>query len=190
MISPARNSFQDEDCILEPVEDFSVFDGFSCGDDDLDDFIANDARPHQEKLLAVTYSFRLKQGDKVSEPVAYVSLLNDSVRHLTTSRKKKKFPRDKRYKEFPAVKIGRLAVKKPYLQHGIGKHLVTILKELFVTSNRTGCRFMTVDAYRNAIGFYEKNDFDFVLPKEKESDLKTVSMYFDLMRFKAFREAQ
>ncbi|MBI9078238.1 MAG: GNAT family N-acetyltransferase [Pseudodesulfovibrio sp.] len=183
MISPARTDFQDDNCILEPVEDFNVFDGFCCGDDDLDDFIVNDALPHKEKLLAVTYAFHLKRDGEISVPVAYVSLLNDSIRHLTTSRKKKKFPQAKRYNEFPAVKIGRLAVMEGLAKTGIGTNLVTVLKHIFTTANRTGCRFMTVDAYRNAIEFYEKNDFNFVQPKDKDGDSETVSMFFDLMRF-------
>lgn len=29
----------------------------------------------------------------------------------------------------------------------------------FIIDNKTGCRFITVDAYRNAIPFYEKNGF-------------------------------
>ncbi len=106
----ARNRIETEDYVLEPVEDFSIFAGFCCGDDDLDDFIKNDAKPHQEQLLANTYAFRLKDGEQTSEPVAFVSIANDRVNNLPTSRKKKKFPQRKRYKDFPAVKLGRLGV--------------------------------------------------------------------------------
>jgi hypothetical protein len=43
---------------------------------------------------------------------------------------------------------------------------------------QTGCRFLTVDAYQNAVDFYIRNKFDF-LTTEDESD-KTRLMYFDL----------
>ncbi|MGE4504252.1 MAG: GNAT family N-acetyltransferase [Desulfovibrionaceae bacterium] len=155
----------------------------------MDDFIINDAHPHQEKLLAVTYAMRLKRDGEISPPVAYVSLLNDSIRHLNNSRKKRKFPITKRYSEFPAVKIGRLAVRKNLAQQGIGTYLLNVLKLIFTTANRTGCRFMTVDAYRDAIEFYRKNDFHLVQPKELEEKTSTVSMYFDLMRYVEARKS-
>jgi len=184
VISPARTKFEDDDCVLEPVEDFSIFDGFSCGDDDLDDFIKNDAQPHQEKLLTVTYAYRLKKDGQVSVPIAFVSLSNDAIRSFTTSRKKKKFPPQKRYNEFPAVKICRLGTHAALQGKGVGTHLVTVLKQIFISANRTGCRFMTVDAYKSALSFYERNDFNYVQPKDRSGSDKTVSLYFDLLRFK------
>ena len=60
-----------------------------------------------------------------------------------------------------------------------------------VSENKTGCRFITVDAYKNAVPFYKKNNFKFMGKEEEErylSDIKspesegTYSMYFDLSR--------
>lgn len=48
---------------------------------------------------------------------------------------------------------------------------------------------MTVDAYRDAIEFYRKNDFHLVQPKELEEKTSTVSMYFDLMRYVEARKS-
>lgn len=52
---------------------------------------------------------------------------------------------------------------------------------LFTHGNRTGCRFITVDAYHDAVGFYQKCGFDFI--SEKDQHDPTRSMYYDLKRF-------
>ncbi|MCQ2225529.1 MAG: GNAT family N-acetyltransferase, partial [Paludibacteraceae bacterium] len=45
--------------------------------------------------------------------------------------------------------------------------------------NKTGCRFLTVDAYLDAVPFYEKNGFS-LLTTEDEDSTYTRLMYFDL----------
>lgn len=52
---------------------------------------------------------------------------------------------------------------------------------MFTHGNRTGCRFITVDAYHDAVGFYLKCGFDFI--SEKDQNEITRSMYYDLKRF-------
>ena len=47
---------------------------FTCGDDDLDDFIMNDSKQYHQSLLAET--FLLKSGD---DALAYFTLLNDKI---------------------------------------------------------------------------------------------------------------
>ncbi len=49
---------------------------FSCDDEDLDDFIINDAPLYREALLAVTYIIE-RNSDK--EVVGYFSLANDRI---------------------------------------------------------------------------------------------------------------
>jgi GNAT superfamily N-acetyltransferase len=85
------------------------------------------------------------------------------------------------YREWPAVKIARLAIRKEIQSRDIGTHLVNRLKTLFVCGNRTGCRIMTVDAYNKerVLGFYQKNGFQFLTEKDKEKH--TRSMWFDLL---------
>ena len=55
--------------------------------------------------------------------------------------------------------------------------------EAFTTRNKTGCRFITADAYNNSstIAFYSKNGFTFI----SDTDLKLATrlMCFDLMTF-------
>ena len=86
------------------------------------------------------------------------------------------------YESFPAVKIGRLGIVSNYARLGIGTYLLTMTKDLFLQDNRTGCRYITVDAYNQpkVIAFYRKNGFDFLLTND-END-QTRIMYFNLMR--------
>ena len=53
-----------------------------------------------------------------------------------------------------------------------------------VSENKTGCRFITVDAYCSAVPFYLKNGFMFMGTDERlryESGYaSTVAMYYDL----------
>lgn len=189
MLSNSRLRIENEESLFQPVGDFSVFDGFFCGDSDLDAFIKEDAEPHHNELFAVTYSYHLKDQGAVSEPVAFVSLSNDAIANFTKSQKRRIIPHKKRhYPVYPAVKIGRLAVALPYQGLGVGTHLLLTLKTLFTTNNRSGCRFMTVDAYRNATSFYINNDFDYIISADRLSTEPTIPMYTDLLRFK--REMQ
>jgi len=66
--------------------------------------------------------------------------------------------------------------------HGVGTNLLNMVKRLFVTENRTGCRFITVDAYNDpeVLTFYQKNDFDFFY--DKDSRNLTRAMWYDLKR--------
>ncbi|MGL6177798.1 MAG: hypothetical protein ACRC13_00980 [Tannerellaceae bacterium] len=68
-------------------------------------------------------------------------------------------------------------------QHG--KELLNYIKQLFITQNRTGCRFLTVDAYNNprTLAFYKREDFEILNSVECDNnDEKTILMYFNLMR--------
>jgi hypothetical protein len=56
--------------------------------------------------------------------------------------------------------------------------LLDFIKYFFIENNKTGCRFLTVDAYNNAIEFYRNNNFKHL--KEQEEDKITSSLYFDL----------
>jgi len=89
-------------------------------------------------------------------------------------------PNRKRRKEYPAVKIGRLGVNTQH--RGVGSEIIFFIKNWFTTENKTGCRFVLVDAYNRPelLRFYQKNDFMFLTEKDKEK--KTRLMYFDLIR--------
>ncbi|WP_459932226.1 GNAT family N-acetyltransferase [Fundidesulfovibrio butyratiphilus] len=160
MESSNRNSLEDANCLLKPVDDFALFTGFSCGRDDLDDYIRNDAQTHDRELLSKTYSFHLKDGAALSLSVAFVSLANDAVR-LANRKKQRVFPANLQYRAYPAVKICRLGTRQEHHGQGIGSYMLWALKCLFLSGNRTGCRFVTVDAYNDppTVSFYQRNDF-------------------------------
>ena len=180
--SLSRNKIDTDTYILEPVKDFRIFDGFSCGDKDLDEFICQDACHYSQELLAITYALHLKKNGEISPPAVFASILNDAIR-FTKGKKRKLFPFRKRiHDQYPAVKIGRFAVTQELKRKGIGTFFLSLLKSFFTTRNRTGCRFITVDAYPGAIGFYEKNDFEFLIPEKQYSEQCPVPMFFDLKR--------
>lgn len=94
---------------------------------------------------------------------------------------------------YPAVLIGRLGVSKDYRSLGIGSALLDFIKAWFLTLNKTGCRFVLIDAYNidHVINFYTKNKFDFIFQTEEDEredaglkqdePLITRTMYFDLL---------
>lgn len=156
---------------------------FDCGNPDLNDFLVHDAQGYHRQLISVTYLL-----ESNSDTVAFFSLSNDKVTTDDTTRTflnrfKRKLPRSKHRKDYPAVKIGRLAVSKEHCGQRHGTRILNYVKQLFITNNRTGCRFITVDAYAPARTFYEKNGFDYFRPADKTrklQDTDTVLMYFDL----------
>jgi GNAT superfamily N-acetyltransferase len=81
---------------------------------------------------------------------------------------------------FFATRLGRFAVDKNFQGNGYGKQIMDFIKIWFVTGNKTDCRFIIVDALKDAIPFYVKNGFS-PLDGDKKND-KTQLMFFDLIR--------
>lgn len=130
---------------LQNGEDTHLFD---CGDEDLNDFILNEAKLYRKELLAVSY---VLEREDVHLVHAYFSMANDRIS---------------------------LAVDKTLKGQSIGTYLLNFIKSFFVVNNKTGCRFLTVDAYAPAIPFYEKNGF--VPLNDDDIDAPTRLLYFDL----------
>jgi tRNA(Met) C34 N-acetyltransferase TmcA len=65
---------------------------------------------------------------------------------------------------YPAAKIGRFAVNAEFQRSGYGAQILHLIIMSFLSENKTGCQFLTVDALNNVdtIRFYEKNGFSFV----------------------------
>ena len=158
---------------------------FDCGDADLNDFILNESGLYRKALLAVTYVFEADDDVNHEHIAAYFSLANDRV-SLTDFLSKTEFNRfrkhrfvnKKRLKSYPAAKICRLAVNKDLKGQHIGEFLSDFIKSYFLADNKTGCRFLTVDAYAAAIPFYLKQHF-VPLTSEDEGSV-TRLLYFDL----------
>jgi len=137
---------------LEPDSPRKPFD---CGNSDLNEFFFTDSVDYGKELLAVTYAL-----ESETETVAYFAVSNDSIRAEDTSKSRlrekilKLLPFEKRgYKSHPAVKVGRFAVAEKYQGQGIGSKLMDFIKFFFIDKNKTGCRFVIVDAYKEAKAF-------------------------------------
>ena len=95
-----------------------------------------------------------------------------------------KYRGKKRYLEtFPAVKIARLGRNVRFKNKGISAHLFNSLKLFFTKDNRTGCRFLTLDAYPAKVGLYEHCGFIKTLHDDDARPQRTVSMLYDLLPF-------
>lgn len=158
---------------------------FRCSDEDLNGFLFDDAKNYFREMLAATY---ILENTVEGKTAAYFSLLNDSIsfnastmEKSTWNRINRKIPNGKRRGHYPALKIGRLAVSEQYAGKGLGSDILDFIKYMFVHDRKYGCRFLTLDAYQRAVGFYEKNGFK-LLSSTDEDDL-TRSMYYDLKNF-------
>ena len=177
-----------EELTLSLLTKDTVIKEFKSSDDDLNEFLMLEAKDYQEQLLTVTY---LLQNPKSNEVVAYFSLLNDTIKFEEEDRKtrnhiNRKIPYEKQRTHYPAVKIGRLAVSKNYAHQGIGEQILDYVKSLYAFSARSGCRFITVDAYAAAIPFYLERG-GFKIFTEADDNEETRLLYFDL---KPFKDAQ
>ena len=143
---------------------------FSCGDKDLDEFFHSDATAYEHALFGKTYAFIHKKSGKIS---SMFTISNGSVQARQMRRSlRDKVPYPKRLiHNYPSVLIGRLAVSKDFQGHGIGSEILDFLKIWFSDShNKTGCRFLAVDAYnaQPVLKFYGNNEFSFIFKSENE----------------------
>lgn len=157
---------------------------FISEDEDLNNFLAEDAKNYSADLMAVTYLFI---DNKKQQIVAYFSLLNDKMAYDPQNRNlwnriNRLIPNNKRRRNYPSAKIGRLAVAKEYAHKGIGSQILEYVEYFLVTNPKLGCRFLTVDAYSDVTDFYRKNDFEYFTMLDSLDSTRL--MYFDLKPFK------
>ncbi len=172
---------------------------FNCGDKDLNDFFANDALAYERDLMGKTYCW-LDNTDN-THIVAMITLANAGIQttHLKNNPKRhlnKAIPHNKRGRTYPAVLIGRLGVDISFQNsnYRIGSQLMNFIKEWFITEdNKTGCRFILVDAVNTShtLKYYERNGFIPLFPKiedekeyysiDQDEVLRTRILYFDLI---------
>ena len=168
----------DEVSILLLTEGYSI-KPFDCEDEDLNDFLFNEATPYQKELLATTF---VMENDE--QTLGYYSLLNDSLQlredMFASKSQFRKFLRElmpypKRHlKTIPALKIGRLAIDKSFKGRGIGRVIMnTIIDDCVELNDRH-----TVDAYKQAIPFYQKMGFKFLTEDDKNDTTRL--MFLDL----------
>lgn len=172
---------------------------FSCGDSDLDDFFSNDAIAYEKELMGKTYCWVLRED--VTQIIGMITLANAGIQttHLQSNPRRKinnLIPYTKQGRTYPAVLIGRLGVNVDFQGAGykIGAQIMDFIKDWFKSyDNKTGCRFIIVDAvnHEHTINYYQRNGFKPLFPKEddekefykipKDKSLRTRMFYFDLL---------
>ena len=174
----------DRPLVVTKLKEHETVKAFDCGDADLNDFILRESPLYRKEKLAVTYV--LEEGSDINHEhiVAFFSLSNDRIsmsdfdNKTRYNRFSRRFNNHKRLKSYPAAKIGRLAVDISMRGENLGSYLLKFIKRYFTADNKTGCRFITVDAYAAAIPFYLRNGFVFL--NEEDADEPTRLLYFDL----------
>lgn len=172
--------------MLRRLEENDTVSNFDCGDEDLNDFIFGDAMLYFKVRLATSYVLEDKNS---KDTIGYFSLAHDRI-SLTdfpsnsayNRFRKQFFAQGKMFKSYPALKICRLATDKKYRGEGLGTMMVNMIIASYKSDNKAGCRFITVDAYADALPFYYKQGF---VPLSKEDEgSPTRLLYFDLENIK------
>lgn len=167
---------------LRRLGENDVVGQFDCGDEDLNDFIHTDASLYFKVRLATSY---LLEDGETGNVIGYFSLAHDRI-SLTdfpsnsayNRFRKQFFAQGKMFKSYPALKVCRLATDKKYHGEGIGAMIINMILASYRNDNKAGCRFITVDAYRDALPFYYKQGFVPLSKVDEDSDTRL--LYFDL----------
>lgn len=161
---------------------------FSCGNEDLDEFFQGDFAVYAETLFGKSYCFI--NAEKAEDVICAFTVSNASIftNRLPNARKKKvgkDIPYQKRDLIYPAVLIGRLGIDVKYQHSHVGTELLDFIKAWFLEpNNKTGCRYLIVDAYndKRPISFYKKNGFEYIFNSE-EQEREYRHIYKDKTRF-------
>ncbi len=167
---------------LEDSLDLSTFD---CGDADINEFLREDARNYQAEHMAKTWVFT--NNNRI---IAFFSISNDCLTDLGEKKgftntiwnrlhRKVKVPNEKRFKNYPAIKIGRPGVCLENQRDGLAYELMKFIKGFAILELKSACRFLLIDAYNKErqIKYYTNNGFSFLLDDDKDN---TLMMYYDL----------
>lgn len=194
-----------ERCVIVRLTEDLASLPFTCGDTegdkDLEDFFHNQALQYAREKLGQTYCVIDNEGEE-TVIVAFFTVSNDSIKTTFIPKKavnkiERKIPGRKHLHTYPAVLIGRLGVNQKYQgkQFFIGQQVLNYIKIWFTEDdNKTGCRFLVVDAYNKerTLKFYERNRFKFLYADETtekrdlhidktDETLHTRLMFLDLL---------
>ena len=172
--------------IREFRPDIDIHKPFDCGNPDLNGFLLEsgseepNATLSETELLSTTY---VVEDNATHGILAYFSLLHDKIDRQIVDKTiwnklSRAVPNTKRRSSYPALKIGKLAVSSTVKSCGLGTQILNFIEWLFLKERRAGCRFITVDALREAESFYHKNYFKRLVNPDPADE--TVLMYFDL----------
>lgn len=154
--------------------------GFDCLRDAQNRFFYEGAWPEQRQRLTTTYVYYA--GDA---PAAYMAVCMDGVQ-LGTREK----PRALHYRNIAALKLAQLGVDQAYQGQGIASSIIVqVIKLALDEAQRVGCRYVTLDAHPDLVGWYQSLGFEINKAMQKQrisaaagrdpSEIP-VSMRFDL----------
>ncbi|GBR75405.1 hypothetical protein NO2_0083 [Candidatus Termititenax persephonae] len=152
---------------------------FDCGDSDLNIFFRVNAKDNEDELVSKTYFLTEVNKDI---PLAAFCLSNAEIR--TVADIELAISPQSQYGTYPAVRIGRFATHKDYRKKHLGTVTMDLIKTWFTNFNKTGCRFIVLDARKTeeAQKFYNYNGFE---DYPKQENKNTVLKYFDLKAYSA-----
>ena len=109
---------------VRKLRDDETIKSFDCGDEDLNDFILNNADAYHKARLTETYVYEHILNGNV---IAYFSLANDRIsiddfdNNTEFNRfRRHRFKNEKRIRNYPAVKICRLGIDNGFKGFSIG----------------------------------------------------------------------
>ncbi|QHQ34887.1 GNAT family N-acetyltransferase [Algicella marina] len=140
-------------------------------------FLKNHAKKYQEQYLAKTYVIRKDNQDVV---IAYVTLVCGEIVHELDENELDgaQFT----HKQYPALKLARLAIDRRYRGCGLGRNLVDFsVGRARHIAKAAGCRFVVVDAKKPSVEFYEKCGFRLIDTPANIQRNEPV-MFFDLKK--------
>jgi hypothetical protein len=143
---------------LIKVNTDTIIKPFDCGDGDLNDFLVSKAKDYSLRVQEMAFASKSALKRFLSK------LVSHPKRHL---------------EYFPALKIGRLGVCNTTKKTGVVTLIINFIINLAIDQNvHCACKLITVDAYDQSLGFYEKKGFSFFSETDKGKD--TRQMYLDL----------
>lgn len=177
------------DFIFTELNEATNFLNFNCGEPEINNFLFEDSKNYQRERMANTFLFTTEDGSVV----AYFCISNDCLvdrgqeKGYTNTvfnrlHRKIQLPNDKRIRQYPAVKVGRLGVDIKYHGSGLAYELMLFIKGFTVANNKPACRLLLLDALNKErqLKYYIKNGFEFLL--EEDKDAVNRIMYFDLIK--------
>lgn len=162
------------DVKVEKLSKIHKTDSFDCDDEDINEFLKEDALKWQEKKLTNTKIFIYND-----EIIGFFCCSGDSIK-LQMDEKKTNGLDDQPIKELPAMKIGRLGRDIKYNDKGVGSNILKwAIGYIQSISEHAGIRYITVDSYPEKVKWYESHGFVRNLHKDYEKG-RNVSMRYDL----------
>lgn len=177
----AEPAFSPEDVFITRLDGRPDY-GFDCGYPEQTSYLYEQAEADQEAQTAVTYLYYVR-----GILAAYATVAMDALPLDRTER-----GTGVRFQEASAMKLGQLGVALPFQGIGLGTFvLADILVLAQEEAERVGCRYVSVDARPDLVGWYERRGFkrnklrqqrriEDALAHGRDPDLIAVSMRFDL----------